>query len=417
MYEEMDPAFDTINKISDAQRTFFEDTVKQMQARPYHKWTSLWVEPPDPTLTSTPFGKGRVGSSSAWELMPMCFYSPAQLPMWRRAGFQMPCPRHGWAHSQYVKTQSEWRARLVKGVIDDFVLAGQVCCCSECRREHDRLVKRQHAAEKAGAAAGEIEARKAEAQAATSRFMSYDPRLIHYLFERFPWAAQKLPAFLTHKGALSTEVLWLLTNSCNGVAAESRSMEGLLKQLRALRTSSNQLSFYSFQRDWRRQPSVMGGQQSLAQLSTGLSSVSEHYLREVLQEFYFSGMERYVAALALARPCSRSQPSLTLATLSLRYVKQWFEQHCLLDTCVQSDHHCKMTSRTQHQGERVLPNVYKAMNSWGGIAISVAVETTSYNDPTLIRAHDAERAARERRWLPAPTYAVLDNPHKDRAVR
>ena len=61
--------------------------------------------------------------------------------------------------------------------------------------------------------------------------MTYDPRVVNYLFERFPWAAQKLPAFVTHKGAVSIEVLWLLTNSGSGVAREARSIEALLPQL------------------------------------------------------------------------------------------------------------------------------------------------------------------------------------------
>ena len=231
----------------------------------------------------------------------------------------MPCARHGWAHTAHVTTTSEWRQRLVKGVVDDFCLAGQKCCCSECRREHKRLLRQQKAAENAGAAPSEIEALKAKAKAATFMFMTYDPRAIHYMFERYPWAAQKLPAFLTHKGAVSTEVLWLLTNYSSGLAGESRSLEGLLTQLRALRASTDQLSFYSFQRAWRRQPSATDSSTPppVAHLSPGLSSLSAHFLHEILDDFYFHGMERYVPAAVepLSPRCGLPRASLSLPTI------------------------------------------------------------------------------------------------------
>ena len=95
-----------------------------------------------------------------------------------------------------------------------------------------------------------------------------------------------------------------------------------------------------------------------------------------------------------------------------RYMLLWFEQHCPLDV-VKSDHHCKYSSRLRENGDRTLNNVFKAMNSFGGIAVSVFTETTSYGDPTLMRAFDNCRAAAKRYGHPDPHYAVLDNPHKD----
>ena len=95
-----------------------------------------------------------------------------------------------------------------------------------------------------------------------------------------------------------------------------------------------------------------------------------------------------------------------------RYMLLWFEQHCPLDV-VKSDHHCKYSSRLRENGDRTLNNVCKAMNSFGGIAVSVFTETTSYGDPTVMRAFDNCRAAAKRHGHPDPHYAVLDNPHKD----
>ena len=139
MYEPIDPGFATINKISAAQRAFFDQMVQQMQKRPYEKWTTLWAEPPNPTLVRTPFGDSG-DCSDAWEACSICFYSrlgsgPGHAPAWQM---------HAKSHAKCVTTRSEWRARLVKGVVSDFLLAGQVCACSECRREHEQLVKRLH---------------------------------------------------------------------------------------------------------------------------------------------------------------------------------------------------------------------------------------------------------------------------------
>lgn len=78
-----------------------------------------------------------------------------------------------------------------------------------------------------------------------------------------------------------------------------------------------------------------------------ISVVSDAYLRSILDDWYFKSAEPYIL--------------------------RWFEQHCPLDT-VQTDHHCKFSSRLMNDGERMLPNVYKAMNSWGGI-ISLSVFT------------------------------------------
>ena len=53
------------------------------------------------------------------------------------------------------------------------------------------------------------------------------------------------------------------------------------------------------------------------------------------------------------------------------------------------------------------------MNSWGGLPISVFTETTSYSDPTLVRAHDNLRTAASRHRHADPYHAVLDNPRND----
>ena len=53
------------------------------------------------------------------------------------------------------------------------------------------------------------------------------------------------------------------------------------------------------------------------------------------------------------------------------------------------------------------------MNSWGGIPISVFVETTSMRDPITVRAHNGYREAARVHGHEPPYHNVVDNPHKD----
>jgi hypothetical protein len=88
------------------------------------------VHPPDPTCLPS-------FNSEAFKLMEVHFWSPTEF--WRKLGVdELPCPRHGYQHTQYVH-QYEYRQRLVKGVSEDFTLAGRNYKCTECKREHDAI--------------------------------------------------------------------------------------------------------------------------------------------------------------------------------------------------------------------------------------------------------------------------------------
>ena len=84
-----------------------------------------------------------------------------------------------------------------------------------------------------------------------------------------------------------------------------------------------------------------------------------------------------------------------------------------MDICL-ADHHGKFASRQRFDGERFLNWVYKVMNSWGGLPISVMVASTSMNDAVTVRAHRGYRQAAEMHGHPDVTRCVLDNPHKVR---
>ena len=82
-----------------------------------------------------------------------------------------------------------------------------------------------------------------------------------------------------------------------------------------------------------------------------------------------------------------------------------------MDICL-ADHHGKYASRMQQDGERFLNWIYKCMNSWGGLPISVFVETTSMYDATTVRAHDGYNQAKQKFGHEDTYLCVLDNPHK-----
>jgi hypothetical protein len=141
------------------------------------------------------------------------------------------------------------------------------------------------------------------------------------------------------------ECLWLLTILVRKGVGD-HGVEAILSEFRALLATTKLLEFYSFQRSWIQRPQLSRPEEEpkALHLTQGISSVSDTYLHSVLDAWYFSGIERYMLL--------------------------WFEQHCPFDS-VLTDHHCKYTSRLMHDNDRLLPNVYKGMNKWGGIVISV----------------------------------------------
>jgi hypothetical protein len=197
VFEPVEPAFETMNRISPAQRDFFESTVKEMETDPYEKWTSLWKHAPDATLLDN--AKFDQTVADRYNLLNVFFWSPSRLSQWKKLGVEMPCARHGWKHKDKVTVKKRWACRLVKDITRDFILAGQECVCSECRKEHDQLNKHYLAAKSAGVHESILGDLKAKVDDASYNWMTYDPGIIAYYFEKFPFVALKLPAVVTHK--------------------------------------------------------------------------------------------------------------------------------------------------------------------------------------------------------------------------
>jgi len=182
LFERVGAAFETMNKISPAQRAFFERTVREMEIDPYDKWTSLWKRAPDATLLdNTTFDQA---VADRYDLLDVFFWSPSRLKQWKKLGVVMPCARHGFKHADKVTVKQRWACRLVKDITHDSILAGQECVCSECRKEHDQLNQHYLAAKSAGVNESILGDLKAKVHAASYNWMDDLRRAHHRLLPR-----------------------------------------------------------------------------------------------------------------------------------------------------------------------------------------------------------------------------------------
>jgi hypothetical protein len=308
-----------MNHIAPAQVEYFKEVVASFKKVPYSKWEDLWIRPPNPAcLNNLDF------EPSKWHRMPICMFSPGD--MWR---IGTPCARHGWDHSDSVQLVG-WRQRLVKGVYSDFTLGSRKCICSKCRKEHTVAKLKLTDAKKQNAPAAQIEQLQADLKQKTYVFSTINPMVTKYYMERYPWVAMEMPAVVTHRAALSTEVLYMLQRSAR-TAQGSSDLESQLSEFRGLVTAHKQVSFYSLQRWHRTRSSIpnLTKEAKVQHYEPGISTVSDTYLTFVLKQWYFSNVEKYLL--------------------------QWFEQHCPIDIC-QSDHHCKRFYRQRQDGSQLLGN-------------------------------------------------------------
>ena len=85
--EPVEHAFEPMNRISSAQRDFFDRTVKEMETNPYETWTSLWKHAPDETLQDIKNFDQTV--ADGYNLQNIFFYSPSRLKRWRKLGVDL----------------------------------------------------------------------------------------------------------------------------------------------------------------------------------------------------------------------------------------------------------------------------------------------------------------------------------------
>jgi hypothetical protein len=210
----------TLNTVSPAQDKFFQETKESMTKLPFNRWPRTTVDPPDPCCSSSEF------STEAATLKPIDFYSPTD--SYAHMGVTtLPCALHGWDHDQYVKL-GRWRQRLVKGMFRDRCLAGRQATCSKCKEAHDACKK-----EILNAGQNTIERvrLKQKLKGLTYTFMTYSPKVSKFLWERHPFVCVKLQAVITHKMAISCDVMDLIARSIRG-HQNSHDVEKMLHEFR-----------------------------------------------------------------------------------------------------------------------------------------------------------------------------------------
>ena len=344
---------------------------------PYSQWQSMWVEPPDPMIV-VPFSK------TAWNVQRICFCDPTAYYHRIGVGLERPCARGGWGHARFVRVQRQGKfskPRLIKGRGVDSGLCSVEMHCSECRRERQRLKKRRAAVKsQLGAQSDAAVALENELKNCSYGFSSIHPQYLAFLAARYPFMLAAIPFSTSHKAAVTHDVI-LECGRAMRTSQSSCDIEAQYDELRALALTKKHLSFASVQR------CVLQHAQRRARLAgevapsindqwveldddTGVSRISDNYVTSI-QLSEFKGIETYF--------------------------NQWHEQHVPRGKLVHVDCHGKRDNAIRLDGTKDLMWTYTEMNGLGHKTLSVKVNSTSMNDPSLIAAYD-QRARADARW-------------------
>ena len=262
------------------QKQFFEKTlldVVQGNLPPYEEWKRLEVLPPDPLLCGA--CEDPDDYSDGYALKPIKFWSHE---IW---GIETPCASHGWAHSQFV-TRGRWCMRRVKDVTDDFYIAGRRTSCSKCKAEKESL--KEQVAEMEAALGDsedpersqqELQILQAEAKACKYTSSTLNPHVNKHVFERYPGIGVAMPAIVTHKAALSTEVMMLISRAAR-TSQSSHDLEAMFYEFRAIKAAMNRLGCYQVQRMAGVQPA------DITHYDVGISSISDTYITDAINTFH-----------------------------------------------------------------------------------------------------------------------------------
>ena len=216
---------DTIcNGVPAQQEEFFARVVDEMASgeRPaYEDMERLDVQPPTP-LCMPCF------DPDAYHLMPIHFWSPGI-----KFDVEMPCKNHGWEHAEYMHAYPAWRQRRVCGVFSDYTIAGQRLECSECKRENHRLKALIGAAKTHNARSPRIAELEAHRKATSFRMSTLDPTINKLILERHPGLAMLMPAVLSHRKAVSPEMMMLVSRAAR-TPQGSHDLEAALREFRAI---------------------------------------------------------------------------------------------------------------------------------------------------------------------------------------
>ena len=318
---------DTIcNSVPSQQKQFLERVVSDMASGKrlaYEDMQRLDVQPPDPICLDS-------FDADSYQLMSIHFWSPGT-----KFNIQMPCKNHGWGHATHMCTYSRWTQRRVCGVFSDYTIAGQEMECSECRTEYMRLKHVIAAAKTHNPRAPRIAALEAQLKASSYRSSTLDPTVNKLLFERYPHVAIKMPAVLSHRKAVSPQLMMMVARAAR-TSQGSHDLEAALREFRAIASAKQRLSFFSQQRhhlarQWSSDDAV------IKEYSCGISQVSDTYLSEMLTSFYDTH-EKYMMQWSeqqVSHPPSLALPAMCRASARLARVMSfalWTHDRSLLFT-------------------------------------------------------------------------------------
>ena len=307
------------NALPNAQNEYFQSILDEVAggSRPlFGNWQRMDTYPADPTC-------GSCDDADGFALMPIDWWSPPTF--WASKGVTAPCIVGGWAHSHAVSL-GEWRQRRAKGLFSDRGLAGQRTECSLCKQQHAHLKQHLAALKTQDPRSAMITTLEEQIKATPYRASTLHPKFNQLLFERFNWLAVKMPAVVTHRTAISTEVLELIVRGAR-TAQSAHDLEAMLREFRAIRNAKLRLTFYGMQRLSARLAASRGKPAApVEHFDVGISSISDNYIADALLAFVASHE---------------------------KYILQWHEQHVQADY-VQADHHGKRFSRMSVDGDKLL---------------------------------------------------------------
>ena len=300
-----------------------------------------------------------------------------------------PCAFCGWDHADSVRRRGWGGIRLVRDIYDEYYLSGRDCVCLRCKAARD-----VHVADLRQARASRDVEAIAECEAAVKnspcRFMTYDPRVLAFYVERYPWAAHSAAFSIRKRSALGRHAKnFLLRGLRTGRPAAD--IEAEVKEYRDTEHEHLMLIFYSIQKAAKERSLQTTIPQFFGQAQPAPIDYTERLPMPVMP---FS--DTYIRDVQVDDARERQK------------FNDLFSENFGCQVA-QIDHSLKRLKAMQVGGVKYARNVLTIMNEWGGIVTSVAVPGTAFSDhvtEATLKAYRAlvagdSRAPIVRVWLDA----------------
>ncbi|KAH8097506.1 hypothetical protein JL720_398 [Aureococcus anophagefferens] len=364
-FEKLEAMDRTGNTVGAETVEFFNQTMSAMRSGampPIAGWNNYTIYPPH-------FSKVRPFHPNNAKTLPLVFWSPGEF--WADVGVKCP--------------------RLVKdGFGKNFGLCAARLYCPTCGQERETAKAALVTARGQGATDAELEALEKTVASATCWSSTIDPSVMSFMVQRFPFLAMEFPAFVSHRSAVSKDTLHDMLRAAR-TAQGAHDIESKYDELLAIKATEMQLSVISYQ------ATAMAHQKRTVMPRVDLQTWQ--HLKMTVPKI----SDTYVAATTRSY-VEAHEP----------YMLSWLEQNVKRGEFGFGDHSGKHGSRMKLQGDSVLGWTWTEFNEIGQKVISVRVQTTGWNDPSLVAAYDSRQRAEQRLGRRNPLRRLcLDNPKKD----